>query len=116
MDPPPLSQLLTDIGLPEGSVDVVLLVEVFKSVCTNKQAQDPAHVQARVRPFFESIHRAMVAGGRLVVIDHDSPESQPKAISPSTIRALAEAHGFGLVRTLDDYRPMQVVLVFERRG
>lgn len=109
-------QTEADIGLPEGSVDVVLLCEVFKAIATNAQAGDPAHVEARVRPFLDSVHRALAPGGRLVVIDHDSPADAPRALAPATIRALAEAHGFRLVRALDDYRPMQVVLIFERPG
>jgi predicted methyltransferase len=89
------------------------MCEVFKAIATNASAEHPEHVRAHVAPFLASVSRALAAGGRLVVIDHDAPESSPKAISPATVRRLAEAAGFRLVARDDRWAPMEVIQVFE---
>jgi predicted methyltransferase len=102
-----------DVALDGGTFDVVLMCEVFKAIATNGSASDPEHVRTRVAPFLASIARALAPGGRLVAVDHDAPTSVPKAISPATVRRLAEDAGFRLVSRDDRWAPTEVIQVFE---
>lgn len=106
-------QGLTDVKLPEGQVDLVLLCEVFKALTTNAQARDPAHVSASVSPFLQSVRRSLAPGGRFVIVDHDAPEAEERSVSVSTMRRLVEAEGFRFRSRSDAFGPVQAILVFE---
>lgn len=109
-----VTSLPTDVRLAESSIDVAFLCEVMKAVVTNADAQDDAYVAEHVRPFLDSISRALVPGGRMVVVDHIVSQDDPKALSLEVVRRLAEGSGLRYVDTLDDYQPMQSVVLFER--
>jgi predicted methyltransferase len=103
-----------DAALPEASVDLVFVCEVFKWIYTNRTATDRAQVEATALPFLRSLRRGLRPGGRLVIIEHDRPTTSPKDISPAYLRRDAEELGFRFVEELPDYRPLQVTLVLER--
>jgi predicted methyltransferase len=103
-----------DPSLPAASFDVVFVCEVFKAIVTNGSARDRTYVEGRVLPFLRSLRAALRPGGRLIVVDHDSPENVDRAISPAVIRKLAEEVGFRHEATLDDYKPLQVVMILGR--
>jgi predicted methyltransferase len=104
-----------DVNLPEASQDRIFVCEVYKYICTNAQRGDPAHIEASVRPFVASLHRALKDSGRLVFVEHDDPIGNPKAVAPEVIIEQLEALGFRLVERSDAFAPLQAVLVFEKR-
>ena len=104
----------TDVGLPADTMDRIFVCEVYKYLCTNAQKDDPAVLEGTVRPFVESLRRALKDDGRLVFVEHDDPVEDRKAIAPEVIVQQLEGLGFRLLEQSGVYAPRQRVLVFEK--
>lgn len=104
----------SDAGLSPGEVDLVFICEVWKAVSDHRRAKDPARYARDVEPWLRSLHRALVPGGRLVVVDHDLPPTELDAAGFDLVRDQVERAGFRFVERVDDWGPMQFVGVWER--
>jgi ubiquinone/menaquinone biosynthesis C-methylase UbiE len=103
----------TDPRLPEGAVDLVLMVDVY-------------HELAQPRPVVERIAKSLRRkepggkGGRLVLVEYrgEDPAVPIKPLHRLTVaqaRAELEPLGFRWVET-KDFLPHQHILIFERAG
>lgn len=101
---------LDDVGVAAGTLDRILLCEVYKSATINTGGADPAEFEKSVAAFFGSLRRALKADGQLVIVNKRNPEL---GMAADPIRMRLEPLGFRLVRTLDDF-PREDVLFFEK--
>jgi ubiquinone/menaquinone biosynthesis C-methylase UbiE len=96
----------TDTRLPDGSVDLALMVDVY-------------HELAQPQAFLQSVKRALKPGGRLVLIefrkeDPNVPIREEHKMSIREARQELEAAGYRFDRVLNDL-PWQHILVFSVR-
>ncbi len=95
----------TDCGLPEGSLDSALVIQTYHAMLDLQRPADRGNYERKVKPWLESIHRALRPGGRLVVQDSDLPAEVLKS-------QVSEA-GFGFV-SHQRLQGQDLLLVFER--
>ena len=93
-----------DPGLPEGAVDLVLVVDTWH------------HIDERVR-YLAKVARGLKSGGRVAVVDFkkgDLPVGPPDAhkLAPEQVEDEFRRGGFALVRRDLEMLPYQYVLVF----
>jgi SAM-dependent methyltransferase len=105
-----VQQTATDVSLPAGQFDVVVVCEVMKAVVNNRQMGDAAWVTAQPIPFLTSIASALAPGGRLVIIEHDD-EQDPEGIGASHLRDLTGRVALAPEETIADFGPLQTILV-----
>lgn len=95
-----------DPGLPEGSVDRLLVVNTW-------------HHLPRGAHYAAAMNRALRPGGFVVVVDFtaESPEGPPAhdRLSPATVIAELQAGGFS-ARTVVESLPLQYVVLGQKRG
>jgi ubiquinone/menaquinone biosynthesis C-methylase UbiE len=94
-----------DPGLPEGAVDLILMVDVYHEV------SDPEAT-------LEGLRRALKPGGRLVLVefraeDPDVPIKPEHKMTIDQAKAEVEPQGFRLREVLD-FLPWQHILIFEK--
>lgn len=96
------------VGLPEASVDLVLMCDAYH------------HVE-RPAAYLASLHRALRPGGRLVVIDYIAIEGRSDAwvidhvrAAPQQFRAEIEGAGFRFVRAHEGLLEENFFYEFER--
>jgi ubiquinone/menaquinone biosynthesis C-methylase UbiE len=95
-----------DPKLPEGSVDLALLVDVY-------------HEFSQPQAMLRHLHDALKPGGRLVLLEYRKedpsiPIRPEHKMSVAEARIEVEAEGFRLAR-VDDGLPRQHVLIFNKR-
>jgi ubiquinone/menaquinone biosynthesis C-methylase UbiE len=95
----------TDARLPEDSLDLALLVDVYHEL---------RHPQDMLR----SLRRSLKPDGRLVLVEYrqedpDIPIAPTHRMSTAGARAEVEAEGFAFERAIEDL-PRQHILVFSR--
>lgn len=101
----PVRGAVDDPRLPEGEVDVVLIVDAY-------------HEFSHPREMLAGIARALVEGGRLVLVEYRGedasvPIKELHKMTEAQARLEVEASGLVWVETLD-FLPQQHVLVFEK--
>lgn len=94
-----------DPKLPEGQVDLALMVDVYHE-CSNPVAT------------LNGIRKALKPGGRLVLVefraeDPEVPIKPEHKMSVAQVRKEIEPHGFAFKEVLD-FLPWQHILVFEK--
>jgi SAM-dependent methyltransferase len=94
-----------DPGLPDGSVDRLLVVNTWH------------HLPARAQ-YAAALNRALRPGGFVVVVDFtaESPEGPPAhaRLSPATVMAELQAGGFS-ARTVPENLPLQYVVIGQKQ-
>jgi SAM-dependent methyltransferase len=95
----------TDPKLPEGAVDLILMVDVYH------ECSDPEAV-------LRGLRRALKPGGRLVLVefraeDPDVPIKPEHKMTVAQARRELEANGFRF-KELHSFLPWQHIIVFER--
>ncbi len=103
-----------DARLPAGAFDVVLACETMSAFYTNAQAQDPAWVEAHVLPFLRSVVAALKPEGRAIFMEPLPSAERPGILDPKYVVRDLERIGLVEFDELDEYRPGQAVMVFER--
>ncbi len=95
----------TDCEIPAETLDSALVIQTYHAMLDLQRPSDPQQYERMVRPWLESIHRAMRPGGRLVIQDTDLPVD--------VLKRQLEGAGFAFVdhKTLLD---RNFILVFER--
>jgi ubiquinone/menaquinone biosynthesis C-methylase UbiE len=94
-----------DPKLPEGAVDLILMVDVY-------------HEMANPEPSMKALRRALKPGGRLVLVefrgeDPNVPIKEEHKMTVAQVRKEVEPLGFRL-RVKHDFLPWQHILVFEK--
>jgi ubiquinone/menaquinone biosynthesis C-methylase UbiE len=103
----PVLGLVDDPKLPEGSIDLEILVDVYHEL------SDP---QAMLR----GLRKALKPGGRLVLLEYRKedpriPILELHKMSVAVAKQEVEAEGFALTR-VDERLPRQHILVFTKTG
>jgi ubiquinone/menaquinone biosynthesis C-methylase UbiE len=101
----PLLATQTDTKLPEGKVDLVIMVDVYHE-CSEPEA------------LLQGIRKALKPGGRLVLVEYkaedpDVPIKPEHKMSTAQARKEVEPQGFAFKEVLD-FLPWQHILIFER--
>ncbi len=79
----------TDCGIPEASLDSAMVIQTYHAMLDLRNPADPQRYERLVKPWLESIHRALRPGGRLVVQDTDLPVE--------VLKSQAQGAGFAFV-------------------
>ena len=95
----------TDPGLPEGRVDLILMVDVYHE-CSAPEAT------------LKGIHKALKLGGRLVLVefrdeDPDVPIKPEHKMTVAQARREVESQGFRFKESLE-FLPWQHIIIFEK--
>ncbi len=95
----------TETGLPEGAIDLALMVDVYHE-CADPEAT------------LKGLRKALKPGGRLVLVefrgeDPNVPIKEEHKMTAAQVRKELEPQGFAFVER-HDFLPWQHVLVFER--
>lgn len=106
--------LPADSRLPVATFDLVLECEMMGAWYTNAQAQDPAWVEAHVLPLLRSVVVSLKPDGRAVFIEPLPSAERPGILDPKYVIRDLERVGLVEVDELDDYRPGEAVMIFER--
>lgn len=93
------------INLPENSLDVALMVDVY-------------HELAFPREVLRNIHQSLKPGGKLILLEYKAEDPKVKIralhkMSAAQVKKELEANGFALERRETDL-PLQHVLVFKK--
>jgi len=109
----------TDVCLPAGYFDKVILAHVYRMLAGPKREQ--WEYEKQVRPFVESIHKAMKPNGLLVIMDGEpgGVDSSLTVARQTVIREI-EPLGFQWLKEKDLYHingdtPDDYVVVFRRK-
>jgi len=101
----PIRSTATDPKLPEGKVDLILMVDVYHE-CTHPEAT------------LQGLRKALKPGGRLVLVefrgeDPDVPIKPEHKMTFAQVRREIEPQGFTFKEKFD-FLPWQHIIVFER--
>lgn len=101
----PIRCTTTETGLPEGRVDLVLMVDVYHE-CPDPEAT------------LQGLRQALKPGGRLVLVefrgeDPEVPIKPEHKMTVAQVRRELEPQGFAFRETLE-FLPWQHILVFEK--
>lgn len=101
----PLLATQDDTKLPEGKVDLVIMVDVYHE-CSEPEA------------LLQGIRKALKPGGRLVLVEYkgedpDVPIKPEHKMTTKQVRTEVEPQGFAFKEVLD-FLPWQHILIFER--
>jgi ubiquinone/menaquinone biosynthesis C-methylase UbiE len=101
----PLLATQTDTKLPEGKVDLVIMVDVYHE-CSDPEA------------LLQGIRKALKPGGRLVLVEYKAedpnvPIKPEHKMTTAQARKEVEPQGFAFKEVLD-FLPWQHILIFER--
>jgi ubiquinone/menaquinone biosynthesis C-methylase UbiE len=101
----PLLATQTDTKLPEGKVDLVIMVDVYHE-CSDPEA------------LLQGIRKALKPGGRLVLVEYKAedpnvPIKPEHKMTTDQARKEVEPQGFAFKEVLD-FLPWQHILIFER--
>lgn len=101
----PLLATQTDTKLPEGKIDLVIMVDVYHE-CSKPEA------------LLQGIRKALKPGGRLVLVEYkgedpDVPIKPEHKMTTAQVRKEVGPQGFTFKEVLD-FLPWQHILIFER--
>lgn len=101
----PIRATQTDPRLPEGQVDLALMVDVYHE-CSNPEA------------VLKGLHIALKPGGRLVLVEYraedpDVPIKPEHKMTLAQVRKEVEPQGFRFVDSLE-FLPWQHIIIFEK--
>ncbi len=103
-------------AVPDGVADLAFVCETLARLVARDR--DAGDADAAVVPgLLADVRRTLKPSGRLVVVDHDTHPDKARGskAAPEEVIAAVEAAGFVYVRTLDEFRPIEAVMVFVRR-
>jgi predicted methyltransferase len=109
---PPITVLLsevTDLKLPAAKLDAVVMIMSYHDLYFYRPASGFDRVD--MADFFAQLRAALKPGGRLLIVDHASPDGTGNTlvqtthrIEPAFVQKDIEGHGFNLVATSDVLR------------
>lgn len=101
----PIRSTQTDTKLPEGKVDLALLVDVY-------------HEASQPEALLKGLYKALTPGGRLVLVefrgeDDDVPIKPEHKMTLKQVRREVEPQGFQFKESLE-FLPWQHIIIFEK--
>jgi len=101
----PIRSTQTDTKLPEGKVDLALLVDVY-------------HEASQPEALLKGLYKALTPGGRLVLVefrgeDEDVPIKPEHKMTLKQVRREVEPQGFQFKESLE-FLPWQHIIIFEK--
>jgi SAM-dependent methyltransferase len=103
-------------AVPDGTADVAFVCETLARLLMVDQGIENG-TGSVVPGLLADVNRALKPAGRLVVIDHDThPDKVSKGkATPDQVIEAVEASDFVYVRTLDEFRPIEAVMIFVKK-